>query len=295
MQRRIDDWRYDWSCRQVKELQPLEVRPGGLKIVSMVSGKDIVRYLVAIYSFYRKVQFGEIVVLNDGSLLTEHIALIRSKLFASISDMTDVEIGDCPRGGCWERLMLIGRLAQDHYVVQIDSDCLTIKEIPEVIHSVRENLGFALGTATGQHVVTASEASAFAAAVRSDHVQIRAERALSSLDDAHELRYARASAGFAGFPRGGIDNAAISKWSRLLEEKIGDTWHEWGSEQVMSNLIISNSPNAKVLPYPKYACFNPHICVKDTSFLHFLGSYRYRNDIYLSYSHRALCALRKGL
>jgi len=60
-----------------------------------------------------------------------------------------------------------------------------------------------------------------------------------------------------------------------------DTWREWGTEQCGSNFAVANSPDALVLPYPKYANFGPNINKKDNAFLHFMGTYRYYDDFFV--------------
>ena len=60
---------------------------------------------------------------------------------------------------------------------------------------------------------------------------------------------------------------------------IGDKWAEWGSEQVMSNIVVANIPNAIVLPHPKYAdCHKMKADV--TEFIHFIGSCRFDGGNY---------------
>jgi hypothetical protein len=64
-----------------------------------------------------------------------------------------------------------------------------------------------------------------------------------------------------------------------MRAAIGDRWHEWGSEQVMSNIVIANIPGAIVLPHPKYAdCHKMKQGV--TEFIHFIGSCRFDGGNY---------------
>ncbi len=54
---------------------------------------------------------------------------------------------------------------------------------------------------------------------------------------------------------------------------------EWGSEQVMSNIVVANVPSAVVLPHPKYAdCHKMEPGV--TQFIHFIGSCRFDGGNY---------------
>ena len=63
---------------------------------------------------------------------------------------------------------------------------------------------------------------------------------------------------------------------------LGNKWTEWGSEQVMSNIVISNIKTNDILPNPKYCAANQ---IDDsTCFIHFIGSHRYKKGIYIKKS-----------
>jgi hypothetical protein len=71
---------------------------------------------------------------------------------------------------------------------------------------------------------------------------------------------------------------------------LGDRWAEWGSEQVMSNIVVANIPGAVVLPHPKYAdCHNmkPQL----TEFIHFIGSCRFDCDNYAGLDTQVITTL----
>ena len=76
-----------------------------------------------------------------------------------------------------------------------------------------------------------------------------------------------------------------------MHAAIGDKWSEWGSEQVMSNIIVANAPHARVLPHPKYAD-----CQKmkpgQTRFIHFIGSCRFRNGTYAQLGTEVVASLQ---
>ena len=67
-----------------------------------------------------------------------------------------------------------------------------------------------------------------------------------------------------------------------------DTWRRWGTEQCGSNFAVANSPDPLVLPYPKYANFDPvsywpatsNLNEQNNAFLHFIGTYRYADNYY---------------
>jgi hypothetical protein len=43
---------------------------------------------------------------------------------------------------------------------------------------------------------------------------------------------------------------------------------------------LANAAGALVLPFPNYACFEPHLPNGDYAFLHFIGTYRYNSGLY---------------
>jgi hypothetical protein len=114
---------------------------------------------------------------------------------------------------------------------------------------------------------------------RESHIQLYAEAHFDRLQDHEQLRYVRGCAGFAGFPKGSVSKEFIENISSQMTNIIGDKWQEWGSEQVMSNIVVANMQDSIVLPHPKYSD-----CQKmrppDTVFVHFIGSCRFNRGVY---------------
>lgn len=76
----------------------------------------------------------------------------------------------------------------------------------------------------------------------------------------------------------------MENFSNELQGVLGKMkWCEWGSEQVTSNLILANTPGCTILPYPKYAPYEPsnEVSFDDSVFLHYYGTYRYANGHYI--------------
>ena len=85
----------------------------------------------------------------------------------------------------------------------------------------------------------------------------------------------------------------MEQMSGQMREAIGNKWDEWGSEQVMSNIILANIPNATVLPHPKYAdCHKMRPAV--TEFVHFIGSCRFDEERYARLGAEFIGALLDG-
>jgi hypothetical protein len=259
----------------------------------MVCHNDLTMYLVAVKSFYRRVGEGEIVILNDGSLTPEDCGVLSEHLGSpTFLQLSNVDTGGFPKGGCWERILSILDLLGEFYVVQLDSDTLTQKDVPEVVACIHSNTSFTLGTRQGKEIIGLQEAAERARTFRGAHVQDESERNFAKLPDAAHKRYVRGSAGFAGFAKGAQSRGTAADFSQRMTELIGKKWNEWGSEQVASSYLVANSPQAAVLPHPKYMCFDPARSFEEPAFLHFLGSNRYDKGVY---TRRSRSVIRSDL
>ena len=103
-------------------------------------------YLLAVKSFAHQLgRTPEFVVLNDGSLTAEDTQTLKKHIPSlTIIPLHSITVGVCPKGGCWERLMLGSELNQRSYVIQLDSDTVTLGPIPEVLESFTQNRSFTL-------------------------------------------------------------------------------------------------------------------------------------------------------
>ena len=272
------------ACRGILRAPPVRIDPRSEMIVlSQLQHKDVLLFLLALKSFARRVRPRAVHVVDDGSLTASD----RSRLADHVPGVTLLERSEfrsarCPRGGTWERLLAISELVRDHYVVQLDSDTLTVGAIDEVRERVEHRVAFALGTWDRQGIETMRERCTTARGLlgKGDgHVQLVAEGHFDRLERYDSLRYIRGCSGFAGFPRGSFEKSFVEETSAQMRAAIGAKWDEWGSEQVMSNIVLANVPNATVLPHPKYAdCHKMQSSV--TEFIHFIGSCRFAGDRY---------------
>jgi hypothetical protein len=282
LQNRLRRFQFDQISRKIIDTPPLSTRTAPLRFVSMVRNTDLYMYLGAIKSLYRAVGEGDVTAINDGSLTTAMMDTLRAHIPGlTVIDIQDIDTGRCPRGGTWERLVLIMRYSRDAYVIQMDSDTLARGALEYVVRSYRENRSFGLGTSAGKEVVPVSRISEWARTVESSDVSILAERRLRDLDG-DGLKYLRGSSGFAGFGRSAFSLTALEDFSDAMRRMIGGKWDEWGSEQVASNFTVANAPGAAVLPFPAYSCYYPHLPVdyKRNEFIHFIGTHRYHNGFY---------------
>ncbi|MEO3471561.1 hypothetical protein AAFN86_06805 [Roseomonas sp. CAU 1739] len=294
LRRRFNTRKFSWLCRGIMDTPPIRHRPAPLRIVSMVRGDDLSMYLIAIKSFYRQLPGGSITVMDDGTLTEAHRALLRHHLGEpEIVRIDDIATGPCPSGSCWERLLFILDRTAESYVVQLDSDMLTTGPVPEVVAAIEGNRAFTLNSAPDQPIVDLETAARQVADHDARFMQIRAEQALPRLPPDAGRFYVRGSAGFAGFARGGPDRRAAEAFSTAMQDLLGPSWLEWGSEQISSNYIVCNSPDGLALPWPKYCCFIPGVQAEHAAMMHFIGTWRFQHGMYARKARGVVDAMLK--
>jgi hypothetical protein len=302
---RLRQWvhrsRFDALCKGVLATQPLRLDPTPLRVVSMVSHRDLLMYLVAIKTFGRQLGRGVVTPLNDGSLTAEDEATLRRHLPGlDLRRVADIDVGRCPRGGCWERLTLICDLARENDVIQLDSDTLCLGPIPEVEACLRAGASFTmLGGGALERVESFAEASERARkAAPSGHVQAIVERGMADLPDHGNYRYIRGNAAFAGFVRGSFTRQDMERYSETMISICGrEAWNQWGSEQVTSNLVVANSQGGTFLPQRRYCGYYPERDIdyaREPALIHFIGLHRYEKGFYARLARRLIEAIRAG-
>ena len=280
------------QCRDILETPPVALsNESNLAVLSQLQNKDVLMFLLALKSFAREVPVGQVYLLNDGSLTPEDIALLRKHVPKPVFfELKDFQGSSCPRRGCWERLLAIAELVKKHYVIQLDSDTLTVGAMPELIENVRQGIAFSIGTWDNQEIETMNERCATAKSRNpgpDSHVQLVAEAHFDKLKAFDSLRYVRGCAGFAGFPQDSFRRDFVEEISSEMYAAIGSKWDEWGSEQVMSNIVVANIASSKVLPHPKYSdCLKMKL--PQTAFIHFIGSCRFMHGTYATLGRRVI-------
>jgi hypothetical protein len=292
------------TAKDVLNTAPLRVEGETPLFLSMLPRRDLLPYLLAIKSLYAEVKQGRVAVINErgvidhNSLTDDDLAVLRHHVPGiEIIDFCAISTGRCPRGGTWERLVKIIELSKENYVIQVDADTLVSAPIPEVVDCVRANRSFILGTASGRAVLPAPETARMAQGWiktygwTEPHICVAAEAALDRLPNAANKSYVHASSGFGGFARGAFSLGELEWFSLHMSDLIGpQMWHKkWGSEQVGSNYTLANAPGATVLPFPKYANFEPHLMSGEHAFLHYIGEYRYNGGAYRNRVAEFIC------
>ena len=290
-------FRFGQACQSILSTPPCNVTSGGsVALLSQLQHKDVVLALIAIKSFVARVPIGAIYVLNDGSLTADDLALLKDHFPAvAVLELAEFRGHALPTGGTWERLTAISEVVKDRYVIQLDSDTLTLAAVPEVTACLDRNSSFVIGTWDRQEFETMSSrqhqaATLVARGTGKVHIQLAAEANFDKLERFAELQYVRGCAGFSGFGRESFDRSLLEEISSQMLHALGDRWREWGSEQVMSNIVVANSALRQVLPHPRY-CDCTKIIEKETIFIHFIGSCRFDRGIYATKARAIIAEL----
>lgn len=290
LKRRYFRREFDMRCRTVLTTPPVELDEScGLVVLSQSYHKDLLMYLVAAKSFARYVRPSRFVVVDDG-YTSEDQDLIRAHLRrVEFIPRKSVSSAACPVGGCWERLLSIAELNADHYVIQLDSDTVTMADPTEVRECVARNASFTLSTKQGRDFLSVEDAARAMEGSESQHIQVLAEQALGRVPQLAGTWYIRGCAGFAGFARGSLDRPSIERFSALMSEAVGSqAWRRWGSEQFASNYLIANAPVRGLLPFEFYPYWQVGMGVGGAKFIHFIGDDRFTSSMYREMALKAI-------
>lgn len=291
------------AARAVLETPAVVPADDGLVLFSMIGTRVLLPYLVAVKSLHARLQRGRIVILDDGTLTDADRAILAAQLGKpQILSIADVDTGPCPRGGTWERLLTILDMRAADYVIQLDSDTVTLGDVPEIEAAIAGNRSFTLRGDPDSQLLSFAE---MASRTEDDaflfnpeaHVQGAIECGLDriSLPMLDHPLYVRGCSGFAGFARGGDGRALAEAFSREADRLLGaERWARWGSEQVTSNMVVANEPGALLLPYDHYLNFWDEGVPADARFVHFIGSYRFSGSAYIDATRAAIAALGRA-
>jgi hypothetical protein len=289
LRRRLETTRFDFAIRGILRAPPARLGDAPVHVVSMVRTEHLRMYLLSIKSFLAQVPARAVTVLDDGSLTQADQALLRAQVPGlAITPLASIDTGPCPRGGCWERLLHILDLSAHDYVVQLDSDILTARPIPEVVEAIAQNRSFTLGSGAEFQRITTAQARRNMTGQDMTVTQVAAEHALGDVPAAIGGHYVRGSAGFAGFARGAVPRAQAEAFSAAMQAQMGARWAAWGTEQVASNFLIANAPGGDVLPWPRYICHYARDDDENAALLHFLGSWRFERGTYARLGRRVV-------
>ena len=289
--RKVKEYFFKRKLNEVLSTSPLYVsKDSKIIVVSLVHKSALTMALAALKSFLFHMPNSRLELLDDGSLEEFDYSLLYEHFpQCNITKISDISRKGCPAGGCWERLLRIQELTSEGYVIQVDTDTLTISDIPEVINCVNENRAFTIGGPEWPKPVPIDEIVSFAKSISNNHIQIVSERALEHVKSIPIYEYTRACAAFTGFPHQSNLADYLFAFSSEMEQLLGERWLEWGTEQFSSNVLVSLCPNPLVLPWPKYQNYgfpfdqslvDKPVINGDVSVVHFIGTNRYSKGVY---------------
>ena len=287
---------HDRAIRHILNTPPIVPRYDGLVLFSMIGTAVLLPYLVAVKSLWAQLGRGRIVILDDGTLTARDRDILNHHCGnPEILAIADVDGSGFPKGGCWERFLTILDRRCDDYIIQLDSDTVTLGDLPEVAQAIANNQSFSLlgGENSGDTIwpLTDFVEHFYPNGRGGDHVQLRIEEQLHSVARP-EWRYFRGCAGFAGFSRGGPGRTLAAEFLDQMKHIIGpDDVAIWGTEQVASNFQIAQEADAVLLPYDRYRNYWGERSLPQARFLHFVGSHRYTHGHYAKMSKQAIANL----
>ncbi|WBO22351.1 hypothetical protein [Sphingomonas abietis] len=289
------------AARAVLRTPPIVPTADRVVIFSMIGTRVLLPYLVAVKTLHARLRIGRIAILDDGSLTEADKAVLAHHCGdPAIRSIRDVDTGLCPQGGTWERLLTLLDLRADDYVIQLDSDTVTIGDVPDVLAAIADNRSFTLLGGPESEGVGLLPLPAFVAWRYPDgvpagrpHIQAAIESHFGCYPDAAAHHYVRGCSGFTGFARGGVSGRSeAERFSCAGEALVGkERWSEWGTEQVASSFLLANEPGTQPLPYARYANYWKQAIGAETCFLHFVGTNRYADAEYRVRTRQAIAAL----
>ena len=297
--RKLRELHFNRTARAVLAAPPVRAADDGVVIFSMIGTRVLLPYLVAAKSLHARLGRGRFAILDDGTLTDADKAVLGFHLDRpELRSIAAIDVGDCPRGGCWERLLTLLELRRDNYVIQLDSDTVTLGPVDEIAQAIDQSRDFSLrGEASSAWLPVASFGADFAAVPPGAHVQVKIEALLPQVAAAAGglSHYVRGCAGFAGFAPGGPGRELADAFSRAAAAQLGpEVWAQWGSEQVMSNLYIANQGEPLLLPYARYLNFWNEPIASEAAFVHFVGTFRYHRGAYAAAARQAIIGLAQG-
>ena len=139
---------FEYGVASVVNTKPIQyTKDSTVTIVTMLGHNAVLMYLVAIKSFIQQFGYGSIEVINDGSLTNTDIKLLNHHIpNINFSKATEVNTLTCPSYISWKRLLRIAELAKHSYVIQLDSDTISLAPLVDIHNKVQANEGFIIGS-----------------------------------------------------------------------------------------------------------------------------------------------------
>lgn len=288
---------FNYTVAKIRSTQPIKYRRcDSVSILSMVGHDSVDMYLLSIKSFLKNFGRGNVQIVNDGTLTSEDIELLKFHVPSiNITHSDDIDTYDGPSYVSWKRLYRAQALSAESYVIQLDSDVITLAPVVEVDNLVRSNHGFLVGANRWSQAVDVTTLHDIVSHWDSDHVQAKAEANFHKLSFYSDgTKYLRGCAGFAGYPKNFATVDEIRSLSNEIEHYVGSSWKKWGSEQTTTMSLISKCDGSKILPWPSYQNYNfpkTNEITESMNLIHFIGTHRYSDSKYSQLASNVIAGL----
>jgi hypothetical protein len=301
LSRKVGAWQHSRAVRHVLDTPPITPKDDGLILFSMIGTAVLLPYLVAVKSLHAQLGRGKVMLLDDGTLTqADKMVLAHHCGNPRIIGFSDIDTAPCPKGNCWERLLAILDLRCDHYVIQLDSDTVTLRPVPEVLAAIDANRSFTLGGGVldveyGFMEIPEMIRDIYADGPVTSHIQSVIEASLGQIPGAEALKYIRGCAGFAGFSQSTGGRELAERFAVDAGRAVGPRFQEWGSEQAASNFVIANDPDPVQLPYHRYTNHWIEPLPPAPVFIHYIGTYRYDRRSYVASTDAVIKTLKRHI
>jgi hypothetical protein len=298
---RLKRFSFDRAARGILKTAPLEINPDGPLMITLLSHRDMIMYLISAKSFYHYFGKGEFMVISDGSLTRKDENILRYHFPGiKIISIDSIENPFCPKKGCWERLLCVAENNEDRYVIVLDADMITQNPVDDIVRFADNNQSFIMGATPTENVSTMPEILAEEREkykginMDEEHIQHIFDTNLDKISGYESLKYLKGSGGFNGFSKGSITRKDVESFSTEMENLFSKKWHGWGSEQIAVCYLIANTPNSVILPRPEYIIFynEKDISYEDSSLVHFVGMCRFNAGFYAQQAEKFVRSIK---
>ena len=144
---RLKRWKFDQHAKAILTTPPVAINASATaSVLTQLQHKDVLMFLVALKSFAQQIPLNTVYILSDGTLTKNDRALLNKNISAiEFIELSEINNEQCPRGACWERLLAIAERNIDNYIIQLDSDTVTLGALNEVVELIKENRSFVIG------------------------------------------------------------------------------------------------------------------------------------------------------
>ena len=289
---------FNRTCRKLRQTKAINYKyRDDIRILTLLCHDDVDMYLLAIKSFLFNFTIGSVHVLEDGSLTAADVKLLKFHIpMVKIHHVNDVDATGFPSCNIWKRLLYSIDLSQDAYVIQLDSDTVSMKPMLDLQKIIKEERGFIIGNgpAWGKPV----EVGYLSRLIKSwvsgnviDDTKLAAESEVHTLAFFQNAKYyLRGCSGFSGLPRGQINRELLLDFSQQITAAIGEpVWSSSGSEQIACSVMISRTRNPVILPWLMYQNFGLPSFYKESlvtaALVHFVRKNRFK-----CFAYQKMCA-----